>query len=96
VVEVESVHLGPDQVMVDLVRDRPLRDVDPGEPALVVLQALPLGFHRLGGVVRHAVDDLRFLEDAELLEELEQVVVGSGRGIFGRWRRRGAGDRQHH
>ena len=93
-VEVEPVHLGADQVVVDLLGDRPLRDVDCLESALVVLQALPLGFHRLGRVVGHAVHDGRFLEDAELLEELQQVVVGTGRGFFGGWRRRGAGDRQ--
>ena len=94
VVEVEPVHLGADEVVIDLVGDRPVGDLDCREPALVVLQALPLPLHRVGGVVGHAAVDLGLLEDAELLEELQQVVVCAGRGVLGGGGRRAAGDRQ--
>ena len=82
--------------MVDLLGDRPVADFDRGQPRLVVLEALALPLHRLGGVVGHAVVDLRLLEDAELFEELQQVGVGVGFSLFGGWRRRAAGDCQRH
>ena len=93
-VEVESVHLGPDQVVVDLVGDRPVVDFDRGQPRLVVLEPLALPLHRLGRVVGQAAHDLGLLEGAELLEELEQVGVGAGRGLLGGWGRRRAGGYQ--
>ena len=93
-VEVEPVHLGADQVMVDLLGDGPVVDLDRGQPRLVVLEALALPLHRLGRVVGHAAHDLGLLEDAEVLEELQQVGVGAGRGVLSGRRGRSAGDRQ--
>ncbi len=85
-VEVEPVHLGADQVMVDLLGDGPVVDFDGGQPRLVVLEPLALPLHRLGGVVGHAAHDLGLLEDAEVLEELQEtcgLLLSEVAGLLG-------------
>ena len=76
-VEIEAVHLGLDQPVVDLLGDRPRRVVDGGQPRLEAREAPALLVHGGARVVGDALDDLRPLECAPLLEQPhERVVVG--------------------
>ena len=74
-VEVESVHLGPHQVVVDLVPYRPATRVDRGQPALIGRQLLVLLHHCRGGVVRCALQQRRPLEGSPLPEERDQCCM---------------------
>jgi hypothetical protein len=80
VIEVEAVHLRADDVVVDLLRDRPGRGLDGGEPIPIGAEVLVLGGHRGRPVVRDAVDQDRRLEAAPVREEPEEIGVG-GHGV---------------
>src|SRR5262249_40893442 len=90
VIEVEPVHLRADDVVVDLLRDRPARRIHGSEPSAVRGKLALLTGHRGRPVVRNAIDEDRWLEPAPVLEELEEIVIG-GRHEFslGRVRQEG-------
>jgi hypothetical protein len=89
VVEVEAVQLGADNVVVDLLRNRPAARIDRREALAIRLDLALLRGHCSGAVIRHPVDDLRFLERPEVLEESDEVVVARAARRIGR-RVRGA------
>jgi hypothetical protein len=74
-VEVEPVHLGAHDPVVDLLRDRPAGDVDRSQPRLERRQRAPLLFHGGGRVIRHPVPERGPLELAPFLEQRHEVVV---------------------
>ena len=80
VIEVEAVHLRADDVVVDLLRDRPGRGLDGGEPIPIGAELAVLGGHRGRPVIRDAVDQDRRLEAAPVREEPEKIGVG-GHGV---------------
>ena len=69
VVEVQPVHLGTDDVPVDLLRDRPAGPIDRGQTSLEGGERFVLRGHCRSGVVRHSVNDARLLEFAPFLEQ---------------------------
>ena len=99
-IEVEPVHLRADDVVVDLLRNRPGARIDRGQPIHVAGEITTLRRHRRCRVVRHAVHALRLLECSPVSEEREHVLVaraprGSGRGRRRwRWRRAAADDQE--
>ena len=81
-VEVVAVHLGAHQVPVDLVRNRPVVDI---EGLQARAQGLELGIPRrepLGRVVGGSVEQGRRLERSPVLEQDQQLIMsGTGFGI---------------
>jgi hypothetical protein len=80
VVELEPVHLGPDDLVVDAPFDGPALRVDRGEAVLEGFDPALLRGHGRGRIVGHAVDDPRLLELAELLPEGEEIFVAPSIG----------------
>ena len=102
--ELHPVHFGPDQVIVDLLGDRPVGHIERRQTLLLRAQLLVDASHRCRRIVGNAVDETRFIELAKLLEQGYQVVVaaatwGSGGGsrpdLFGLLRST-AGDEEWH
>jgi hypothetical protein len=84
VVEVEPVHLGADQVPVDLLLHRPPGGAQSVQPVHPRRERGVLGSHGLGRVVRNTVRERRSFELAPLLEQLNELLVSPalrGRGI---------------
>jgi hypothetical protein len=92
-VEVEAVHLGAQQVIVDLLRDRPRLRLDRLQPGLISLQLRVLAGKRRRRVVRRALAQRGPLELAPLGEQRGQILIAAlrGCGTCG-W---AAGDRSH-
>ena len=80
VVELEPVHLGPDDLVVDAPVDGPGGGIDGGQAVLEGLEAAPLDGHGRGCVVGHAAGDARLLELAEILPERQEALVGPAGG----------------
>ena len=74
-VEVEAVHLGAHERLVDACLDRPGARVDRLEAAAEALQVLQAPRKGRGGVVGRAVAQRRPFEGAPLLEELHERVI---------------------
>ena len=89
-IEGEAVHLGPNDVVVDLLRDRPAARIDRGEAALPGRELGLLCGHRLRGVVGHAVDELGLLKFPPLREEGHEILVAGAPAGVGRRRPIGA------
>ena len=85
-VELEPVHLGTRQVIVDLLRNRPLAHVELRQPTLVLAQLAELTRHRSRRVVRHAVIDYGLVELPEILEKTYEIAVRPG-SLLRPWRR---------
>ena len=87
VVEVEPVHLGAQQVPVDLLGNRPALGCERIQPGAPRRQLGLLARHGRGGVVRNPVAELRPLESPPPLEQGDEVrvVAGSGGGRRGRF-----------
>ena len=80
-IEVESVHLGPHDVPVDLLLDAPAGGFEGRQRLHPPRQRDVLRGHRRGGVVGHAVQHGRLLEVAPRREERDELGVGgAGRG----------------
>ena len=74
-VEVEPVHLGADDVVVDLLANRPAPDVHRGEAFLETPEPLVPRPHRGRAVVGDSVAFGRHDELAEFLEQTEEFLV---------------------
>ena len=94
-IEVESVHLGPHDVPVDLLLDAPTGGVEGRQGLHPFRQRGVLRGHGGAGVVGHAVQHGRLLEVAPRREERDEFGVGGagpgGRLEFLRGRRRAVG-----
>ena len=82
-IEVESVHLGPHDVPVDLLLDAPAGGFEGRQRLHPPRQRDVLRGHCRGGVVGHAVQHGRLLEVAPRREERDELGVG-GAGCGGR------------
>src|SRR5262249_25329694 len=76
VVEIESVHLRPDDVPVNLLVDGPIARGDVGETALERRKPSMLSGHCAGGIIRNAVDETRPLKRSPFGKEFRQIRKG--------------------
>jgi len=74
-IKIEAVHLGPNDVIVGLLRDRPGAGINGGEARLVAGQGLVLCGHGRRRVVGHAVHQWRTLKTPPLGEEQHEILV---------------------
>ena len=92
-IEVETVHLGAQQLVVDLLRDRPRVGFDRLQARLIGLELCVLASERCRRVVRRAFAQRRPLEGAPLGEQRRQILVAAvGRCGACSW---AAGNRSH-
>ena len=86
VVEIKAVHLGVDDVPIDLLLDGPAADID-GVQAGAVRRKLGVGFlEALRGVVGSTLQERWALELAPVVEELHEIVVRGGTRLRARGR----------
>ena len=76
VIEVESVHLGADQVPVDPFRHGPILRGSAAQPRLPLREFLLLPRHGRRRVVRHAIHEPGALECPPFVEQIHEVGVG--------------------
>ncbi len=74
-IEVEAVHLGAREQIVDLLGGRPRLHLQGVEAVAQPPERLVLAAHRAGAEVGGPVDDRRPFELAEFVEDLEQLSV---------------------
>jgi len=86
VIEIEPVHLGPNDVVVHLGVRRPPGGVERCEPLAVGRELAVLRGHGGGRVVGHAVHRFRLLKGTPRCEQRDQVVVTRRRGATASWR----------
>src|SRR5438874_6461598 len=73
VIEIEAVHLRPDDLVIDLLRHRPFPRVQRSKPRLKIPKLAVLARHRRRRVIGDAVHDPRLLERAPLREERDEI-----------------------
>jgi hypothetical protein len=73
VVEIESVHLCPNDVPVDLLPDGPTAGADVGEAALECRKFSMLNGHRTSGIIRNAVAEIGPLKRSPFGKEFRQI-----------------------
>jgi hypothetical protein len=81
-VEVEAVHLGTHEFVIDALFFWPGGRVERGQPRLVDTQFCLLASERGGGVIGRAVAQRRTFECLPFAEETDEILVGA-RGIRG-------------
>jgi hypothetical protein len=74
-VEIQSVHLGPQDLPVHVLVHGPAVGLDCGEAPLIRGKLALLGGHRGCRVIGHAVHELRMLEGAPVREQRDEIGV---------------------
>src|SRR5262245_26140061 len=83
-IELQPVHLGPDELPIDALWNRPALRIDGGQALLKLCEGAALFLHRRGAVVWNPVRHLRLLDVAPLAEQGDEVLVAAGGGCDAR------------